>query len=125
MSGCISHSCSFQSDGFAAEELSATATVKLFSTRAVSMMACTNGTMSPSTNPSETLDFSDASPQANLRSPLVLAASIRDLEGAGRLIIWTIFYPGILQEEPKEVRPAIHCAEPSTACSCLDMPKSI
>lgn len=75
MSGHISHSCSFQSDGFTAEELSATATVKLFSTRAMSM-TCTNGTMSPQTNAARPLTLSDASPQANLRSPLVLAASV-------------------------------------------------
>ncbi|CAL1273947.1 unnamed protein product [Larinioides sclopetarius] len=143
MSGCISHSCSFQSDGFAAEELSATATVKLFSTRAVSM-TCTNGTMSPQTNPQRPLSLSDASPQANLRSPLVLAASvwekkvqdiestfhqlqtqIRDLEGAFGQIgqFGQFFYPGILQEEAKEVRPAIHGAESSSGTLVLDMPK--
>ncbi|GFY55862.1 centrosomal protein of 97 kDa [Trichonephila inaurata madagascariensis] len=143
MSGCISHSCSFQSDGFAAEELSATATVKLFSTRAVSM-TCTNGTMSPQTNPQRPLTLSDASPQANLRSPLVLAASvwekkvqdiestfhqlqtqIRDLEGAFGQIgqFGQFFYPSLLQEESKEVRPAIHCAEQAPGALVLDMPK--
>ncbi|KAF8778803.1 Centrosomal protein of 97 kDa like protein [Argiope bruennichi] len=143
MRGCISHSCSFQSDGFAAEELSATATVKLFSTRAVSM-TCTNGTMSPQTNPQRPLSLSDASPQANLRSPLVLAASvwekkvqdiestfhqlqtqIRDLEGAFGQIgqFGQFFYPGILQEETKEVLPAIHGAESSAGALVLDMPK--
>lgn len=78
MSGRISHSCSFQSDGFtAAEELSATATVKVFSTRAVSM-TCTNGAISPQTSSQRPISLSDASPQANLRSPLVLAANVWD-----------------------------------------------
>ncbi|KAG8189048.1 hypothetical protein JTE90_025483 [Oedothorax gibbosus] len=143
MTGCISHSCSFQSDGFTAEELSATATVKLFSTRAVSM-TCTNGAMSPQTNAARPLTLSDASPQANLRSPLVLAASvwekrvqdiestfhqlqtqIRDLEGAFGQIgqFGQFFYPGILQEDAKDSRPAIHCAEPTAGTLVLDMPK--
>ncbi|XP_054718626.1 centrosomal protein of 97 kDa-like [Uloborus diversus] len=144
MSGHISHSCSFQSDGFtAAEELSATATVKLFSTRAVSM-TCTNGTLSPQTSSQRPLSLSDSSPQTNLRSPLVLAASvwekkvqdiestfhqlqtqIRDLEGAFGHIgqFGQFFYPGILQEDVKEPRPAIHCAEPASGTLALDMPK--
>ncbi|KFM56594.1 hypothetical protein X975_15929, partial [Stegodyphus mimosarum] len=144
MSGRISHSCSFQSDGFtAAEELSATATVKLFSTRAVSM-TCTNGAISPQTSSQRPLSLNDASPQTNLRSPLVLAASvwekkvqdiestfhqlqtqIRDLEGAFGQIgqFGQFFYPGILQEDPKEPRPALHCAEPPSGALVLDMPK--
>nr|XP_042903146.1 centrosomal protein of 97 kDa isoform X2 [Parasteatoda tepidariorum] len=143
MSGCISHSCSFQSDGYAAEEVSATATVKLFSSRAVSM-TCTNGTLSPQASTQRPLSLSDASPQANLRSPLVLAASvwekkvqdiestfhqlqtqIRDLEGAFGQIgqFGQFFYPGILQDDPKELRPAINCAEPTSAALALDMPK--
>lgn len=78
MSGRISHSCSFQSDGFtAAEELSATATVKVFSTRAVSM-TCTNGALSPQTSSQRPISLSDATPQTNLRSPLVLAANVWD-----------------------------------------------
>lgn len=78
MSGRISHSCSFQSDGFtAAEELSATATVKVFSTRAVSM-TCANGSISPQTTSQRPISLSDASPQSNLRSPLVLAANVWD-----------------------------------------------
>lgn len=77
MSGRISHSCSFQSEGFtAAEELSATATVKVFSTRAVSMTC--NGPISPQTSSQRPISLSDASPQTNLRTPLVLAANVWD-----------------------------------------------